>query len=147
MSYKQKRRKVLLWNGWMRMPVMPACIWISHEYSWARGDTWLLSYGPANKNVPSLNSLDRHNSKHPGVCSCAFVHMRVCMWVEARGRHWMSSSIILHNSLARGCSLISEFIGLARTARQQAPLISLSPSPSSRQGHAYRFTCVLLHGC
>lgn len=59
------------------------------------------------KNAPSLNSLDICNSKHPGVCSCAYVHMHVCvhmrvyMWVEARGRHWMSSSIVLHNSLTQ----------------------------------------------
>lgn len=145
-SYKHKRRKVLLWNGWMGMPVMLACL-SACKYSWAREDAWLLSCGPANKNVPSLNSLDRCNSKHPGVCSCAYVHMHVCMWAEARGRHWMSSSIILHNSLTQGCSLKSEFINLARTTRQQIPLISLSPSPSTRQWQAYHFTCVFLHEC
>lgn len=106
------------------------CLWCQHAY-WSAVSTAELGemHGcfPTAQRIKMslpLTALIDTTQKIPDV------HVRVCMWVEVRGRHWMSSSIILHKFLARGCSLLSEFISLARTARQQAPQISLSPSPA-----------------
>lgn len=57
-----------------------------------------------------------------GICACVGVGVHMCMCAKTRGRHWVSSSIILHLILVReGLSLDLEL------GRQPAPAFLLSP--------------------
>jgi hypothetical protein len=60
------------------------------------------------------------------VCTCVLVHVPACTYVQAKGRHWLSS-IVLHLSFGDRVSLLNmELTVLATLAVQQVPSTSTS---------------------